>query len=214
MEKELEKCSKRAKLVKKLRTERAWSQSQLAEVASISSRTVQRVEKDGTASFETLMSIASAFDIDVKELTYAKISELHNKPQKSLYLMPRISTGNQLSKIVSGADKFQVEHDDSDDPRATGAMKGVIGLLSEDIERMLKSNPDEKFQIEREVSQELDGIEKFGFYIFGILRKVPDENDREVNLCTIFMSHSKSPKIVKNKDSRMMVPAVLTEVLK
>jgi len=55
--------------IKKLRTERAWSQAQLAEVASLSIRTVQRVEIDGKCSQESLLAFASAFDIDVKELT-------------------------------------------------------------------------------------------------------------------------------------------------
>ncbi len=58
-----------AKKIKILRTERAWSQAQLAEVASLSIRTVQRVEIDGKCSHESLLAFASAFDIDVKELT-------------------------------------------------------------------------------------------------------------------------------------------------
>ena len=52
-----------------LRRERAWSQAQLAEIASLSIRTIQRAEKLGSCSYETLLAIASAFDIDVRELT-------------------------------------------------------------------------------------------------------------------------------------------------
>jgi transcriptional regulator with XRE-family HTH domain len=54
--------------VKRLRTERAWSQDQLAEIASLSLRTIQRVEADGSASAETRMAIAAAFGIDVRDL--------------------------------------------------------------------------------------------------------------------------------------------------
>ncbi|AQQ67097.1 hypothetical protein Mag101_05155 [Microbulbifer agarilyticus] len=55
-----------------LRKERAWSQQQLAEVASISLRTIQRIEKSANASQESVKSISSAFsltpaDILVKE---------------------------------------------------------------------------------------------------------------------------------------------------
>ena len=63
------KQNRLAKKIKILRTERAWSQAQLAEVASLSIRTVQRVEIDGKCSHESLLAFASAFDIDVKELT-------------------------------------------------------------------------------------------------------------------------------------------------
>ncbi len=52
-----------------LKRERAWSQAQLAEIASLSIRTIQRAEKLGSCSYETLLAIASAFDIDVRELT-------------------------------------------------------------------------------------------------------------------------------------------------
>ncbi len=55
--------------IKELRLQRAWSQAQLAAVASLSIRTIQRVEMNGRCSKETLLSLASAFDIDVRELT-------------------------------------------------------------------------------------------------------------------------------------------------
>lgn len=63
--------------IKLLRKERAWSQALLAEVASLNIRTIQRAEKLGNCSYETLLAIASAFDIDVRELTAlsAKISK-------------------------------------------------------------------------------------------------------------------------------------------
>ena len=58
-----------ANRIKELRSERAWSQAQLAAIASLSIRTIQRVETSGKCSKESLLSLASAFDIDVKELT-------------------------------------------------------------------------------------------------------------------------------------------------
>ncbi len=58
-----------AEKVKALRTEKAWSQAQLSEIASLSIRTIQRVELDGRCSQETLLSLASSFEIDVTEFT-------------------------------------------------------------------------------------------------------------------------------------------------
>lgn len=57
-----------AKTVKRLRTDRAWSQEQLADIADVSLRTIQRVEADGSASRETRMALAAAFEIDVRDL--------------------------------------------------------------------------------------------------------------------------------------------------
>jgi transcriptional regulator with XRE-family HTH domain len=55
--------------IRQLRISRAWSQEQLAELSSLSVRTVQRIENGEQASFETLGAIAAAFDIKVSELT-------------------------------------------------------------------------------------------------------------------------------------------------
>jgi transcriptional regulator with XRE-family HTH domain len=45
-------------LVQKLRLQRGWSQEQLAELSTLSVRTVQRIERGQTASLETLKALA------------------------------------------------------------------------------------------------------------------------------------------------------------
>lgn len=56
-------------IVKKLREKKYWSQEQLANMAGLSLRTIQRVEAANPASKETLKSLASVFEIDISELT-------------------------------------------------------------------------------------------------------------------------------------------------
>jgi transcriptional regulator with XRE-family HTH domain len=48
-------------LIKQLRTERGWTQQQLADICAVSLRTVQRVEMQGVASLETCKALAGAF---------------------------------------------------------------------------------------------------------------------------------------------------------
>lgn len=57
-----------AELVKKLRTEHSWTQQHLAEACGISLRTIQRVERYGNASNETVMALASVFEIEQAEI--------------------------------------------------------------------------------------------------------------------------------------------------
>ncbi|MEX1222233.1 MAG: helix-turn-helix transcriptional regulator [Idiomarina sp.] len=57
-----------AELIKKHRQTKCWSQLQLAEMAGISMRTLQRVEAKSTASLETIKSIASVLEIDAQQL--------------------------------------------------------------------------------------------------------------------------------------------------
>lgn len=53
-----------AVLVKLYRELRKWSQEQLAEIAGLSTRTVQRVEEGLPASTDTRRALARAFDIE------------------------------------------------------------------------------------------------------------------------------------------------------
>jgi transcriptional regulator with XRE-family HTH domain len=56
-------------IVRKLREKHGWSQEQLAQLAGVSLRTIQRVEAGNRASLETLNSLASVFETDLSKLT-------------------------------------------------------------------------------------------------------------------------------------------------
>lgn len=51
-----------------LRKERGWSQSTLAEISGLGERTIQRIEKEGTCSLESVMALASVFELSPKDL--------------------------------------------------------------------------------------------------------------------------------------------------
>ena len=55
--------------IRRLRQQRAWSQEHLAELCSVSVRTIQRIENGGTTSLDTLGALAAAFNLSVTELT-------------------------------------------------------------------------------------------------------------------------------------------------
>lgn len=212
MENEMAKNIDRAKFVKKAREERAWPQRQLAEVANVNLRTIQRLEKDGAASFETLMAVAQAFEIDVKQLN--PTSKEKTVPQKKVNLLRRLSSGQELAEIIRGAEQFQVEHDETEDKRAQNAMVSILELLKGDVVRWHDADLAGKLRIEFELSEEIKGLEQYGFYLFGIKRVVPkidDQKQSQIFMCTIFMSHTSSPKIVRDKNSNMVIPALLSE---
>lgn len=57
-------------IVRRLREQRAWSQEQLADVAGLSVRTVQRIETGGGASLDTRMALASALEVEPADLCH------------------------------------------------------------------------------------------------------------------------------------------------
>lgn len=54
--------------LKQLRESKAWSQAHLAEISGISLRTIQRIEKSGIASPESVKSLCATFDIQIRDL--------------------------------------------------------------------------------------------------------------------------------------------------
>ncbi|MCW0348550.1 helix-turn-helix domain-containing protein [Pantoea ananatis] len=55
--------------VREYRLARAWSQEQLAEMAGLSTRTVQRIENGDPPSLETLSALAAVFACKITDLT-------------------------------------------------------------------------------------------------------------------------------------------------
>jgi len=83
--------------IRRLRELHAWSQERLAEIAGLSVRTVQRVERGGGASLETRMALAAAFEVAPAALCHAApdkaraISE--TRPSDRGQLAPRARRG-------------------------------------------------------------------------------------------------------------------------
>src|SRR4051812_21772637 len=54
--------------LKRLRELKSWSQAHLAQAAGLNARTVQRIEAGEACSYETMLSLAAALDVNVAEL--------------------------------------------------------------------------------------------------------------------------------------------------
>jgi len=57
-----------SQLIRAEREKRAWSQSHLADVTNLGLRTIQRIEGDGRASYESAAAIAAALSVTVSDL--------------------------------------------------------------------------------------------------------------------------------------------------
>ena len=69
--------------IKEERLKRGWTQEHLAEVADVTVRTVARIEKGAVQGLESLMAIASAFEMELGKLGQVfRIAEA--KPLRSL----------------------------------------------------------------------------------------------------------------------------------
>ncbi len=64
-------------IVRKLRLKQGWTQAQLAELAGVTTRTIQRVEQGHRASLETYTALASVFEVDLS-LLHPEDLEMNN----------------------------------------------------------------------------------------------------------------------------------------
>jgi transcriptional regulator with XRE-family HTH domain len=112
-------------LVRKFRRERAWSQEQLATVAGVSLRTIQRVEADGSGSLETNMALASALGVPTIELVYEE-SVTTAASTKGITGLVAGASGALLGMAVgwSGLVSWPL------DPSERGTAFGLMGVFS------------------------------------------------------------------------------------
>lgn len=82
--------------IRALRLERAWSQEQLAEIAGLSVRTIQRLEQGQPASLETTKALAASFDVPASRF------QPHHGQQGSASMSTDPWTGFKRHMIVFG----------------------------------------------------------------------------------------------------------------
>jgi transcriptional regulator with XRE-family HTH domain len=107
-----------AGVVKMFREIHHWSQEQLAEIARVSARTVQRIEEGQPSSLDTRRALAGAFgfeDIDGLNKPYAIPTKEQQEAEKARFEKERVSlkaeklsTGKQLGKLVELGSGLQI----------------------------------------------------------------------------------------------------------
>jgi len=63
-----------ADVVLKARKQKSWSQEELAIASGLNLRTIQRIEREASASLQSKKALASALDLDIHDLDYQEIA--------------------------------------------------------------------------------------------------------------------------------------------
>ena len=63
----------KAELVLKARKQKSWSQEELATASGLNLRTIQRIEREASASLQSMKALASALDLDIQDLDSPEI---------------------------------------------------------------------------------------------------------------------------------------------
>ncbi|BDX06036.1 DUF4177 domain-containing protein [Planctobacterium marinum] len=73
-----------ARLVLALRTKKCWSQEELALASGLNLRTIQRIEKEATASLQSKKALASALEVSFDDLDYEEVVKMKKYETKTL----------------------------------------------------------------------------------------------------------------------------------
>lgn len=63
--------------IRKMRKDNAWSQEELATASGLNLRTIQRIEKEATASLQSMKALASVFDVNIRDLEHEESTMLN-----------------------------------------------------------------------------------------------------------------------------------------
>lgn len=85
-------------LIKELRQNRGWTQQHLADVIGLSLRTVQRIEKNGTTSLETISALSSVFEVERNKL----VKEQNTVAKERLISPPIFLVTTFITGLFSG----------------------------------------------------------------------------------------------------------------
>lgn len=200
--------------IKRLRKERAWPQTQLATIADKDVRTIQRVEAGHRVSHDTLIGLAVALEVDVKELLLldapgsdadhisdpAADAEPGSSP--SVELLPRITGGKELLQLVTGAHAFQFDHEDVED-RATAT---EIGALLQDLRDYGEIGEDltipHRIDAAFELTSAIERLADLGYWVFGRVSRQPyvlmtahERQSIPLLVATVVVLSSRSPAV-------------------
>lgn len=92
-----------AALIIDLRQDKSWSQEELALAAGLNLRTVQRIEAEATASLQSKKALASAFEVDVRDLDYKEQQKMKKYEYKTLELPFKFGLFKQGLPDIDGA---------------------------------------------------------------------------------------------------------------
>lgn len=90
-------------IVRTLRTQKGWSQEQLAEISGLSTRTIQRIEQGQGVGTESLRALAAAFEVNLETLQQTpqstQNSEASNEQSGRSEQSEQIAAQNYVRKL-------------------------------------------------------------------------------------------------------------------
>lgn len=199
--------SYRSAHIKELRASRAWSQEQLAKMAGLDVRTIQRIEKGEPASFETLKSIAAVFKVDVKEFLDNKKPEKKSDVPDGGFLI-RVNDGNELFAFIGRGHGFAFHNDTVESSEVNDLIADFLQELHDWGDIWEEIGPGERVRTAHEYTNRIKELEEKGLWVFaGKSKRYYAVGDKSTSLeiFVVYVLKVTNPEIVTIDPSKASV---------
>lgn len=160
--------------IRELRELRCWTQEQLAEIAKLSPRTIQRLEKGQPASLESLRAVSQALQVSFEEIraeTNSAAQKLDHVSSESALkqddFLPRILSGSELLKVIAGSEMYQFSNDELKDDEEVDLVSSFAQMLQDMGDLWDELDAGAKVKAGFDFQKELEQLTEKGFWVFG-----------------------------------------------
>ncbi|MBI3554659.1 MAG: helix-turn-helix domain-containing protein [Deltaproteobacteria bacterium] len=209
--------------IKELRTNKGWPAEQLAEVAGLSLKSVQRAETGKSVSLDTLQALASALDVTVDQIINERkekdASQAHPESQTKapvVHQLLRLRTGKALLDVVGESDAMQFDHPEPRDREELELIKAISQNLHDTLDVWSEMPPALRVESAFELTEELKKLEKHGLAVFGKSRSVKythaDRKDSIIfDTAIVVIQRTDHPTIVRVNEETEILPVVIKD---
>lgn len=192
-------------IVRRLRTERGWTQEQLADLCGCSLKTIQRVEKSGLCSLETRSALASVFEIELNQLEgEEKIQQAKTSSDDGLFFYHRLVTGKQVVDVFDGTYAYRYSNEDARNQEDAEHIAWVVQTINDWSEIWHELEPGSKIKATYELSELIVELEEKGMWLFGLRTKrtfklpTRDGENKEMEgpVCNFHVAYADSEQII------------------
>jgi transcriptional regulator with XRE-family HTH domain len=159
-------------LVKSFRQANKWTQATLAEIANVTERTIQRVERGEPSSLDTRRAICRAFDFKDLDMfdkplpspNVEKWKAYGQELEKTTVLIPitRIDEGRVLRTMVEGSESSTTEEIGNISKEAREAFAQIVDNLRDYNDVRHAYSMSQRLEVDRHIDEFLNAIKESG----------------------------------------------------
>lgn len=200
--------------IKAMREERGWTQEQLGLVADVSPRTIQRLEREKPARFDSLRALAAAFNVEVKDLlgTETQVGRPQEPPHVSFLL--GLKRGSELFGLVGGAQIWSADQDELGNEEQIRLVASFFQDVHDYGEMWDEIEPGERVQVSQEFTSRISELEAAGLSVFGARQRKSYRFEFDggkvipMESCVLYVARASNPAIVKASSAGDFLPKV------